>query len=69
MVIHNLQTEFRLLVAIIHTKDSKNIYICAHIGRLHREISMHVCLCTIVAFGFVRFPIFSYTLYAAAQHI
>ena len=29
MVIHNLQSEFRLQVAIVHTRDSKNILICA----------------------------------------
>ena len=29
MAIHNLQTEFRLLIAIVYTRDSNNIEICA----------------------------------------
>ena len=44
MVINNLQTEFRLLVAIVHTRDSNNIAICAQVPRLHREIFMRACM-------------------------
>ena len=33
ILIHNLQTEFRLLVATVHKRDSKNIKICAEIAR------------------------------------
>ena len=37
MVIHNLQTEFRLLIAIVYTTDSKNISICRQVTRLDRH--------------------------------
>ena len=63
MVIHNLQTEFRLLVANVHTRHSKNIVICAQIERLDRDILMPVCVCRISAFGSVRFPLCRYTLF------
>ena len=44
MVIHNLQTEFRLLVTIVHTRDSKNIVITSfsQVPHLHREIFTRV---------------------------
>ena len=35
MVIHNSQTEFRLLVTIVHTRDFENVLICAQITRLY----------------------------------
>ena len=55
MVIHNLQTEFRLICDIVHTRDYKNIYICAQITPLHRKIFIRVCACTIPALGSVGF--------------
>ena len=57
MVIHILQIEFRLLFDTVHASDSKNILICAQVPRLHREIFMRVCVCTIPAFGSVCFPL------------
>ena len=42
MVIHDLQTEFRLLIAIIHMTNSNNIVICAQIARVDRDIFMRV---------------------------
>ena len=64
MVIHNLQAEFRLLIAIVHTRVSKNIVICAEIARLNREIFMRVCVRTIRWF-------FHYvnTLYKVKQNV
>ena len=44
MMIHNSQTEFRLLDAIVHKRDSKNNYICAQVSRLSREMFMRVCV-------------------------
>ena len=42
-MIHNLPTEFRLQVAIVHTRDFKYIVmIFAQIARLDREILMRV---------------------------
>ena len=61
-MIHNLQTEFNLLIAIVHTRDPKNIVICAQITRLDRKILMRVCVCTIPLFGSVGFPLCQYTL-------
>ena len=46
MVIHNLRTNFSLLIAIVHTRDSKNIQICGQVDRLHKEICMRVWVCT-----------------------
>ena len=57
MVIHNLQTDFCLLIATVHTRDFKHIVISADIARLDREIFICVCVCTIPAFGFVGFPL------------
>ena len=42
MLIHNLQTEFRLLAAIVHKRDLKNIPICAQMPRLHRNIFIRI---------------------------
>ena len=56
-MIHHLQTYFRLLFAIVLTRDSKNILICAQIARFHRDKK------TIPAFGSVHFPLSRYTLY------
>ena len=42
MVIHNFQTEFRFLVAIVHTRDSKNNVICAQAPRLYIDIFMRM---------------------------
>ena len=56
MVIHNLQAEFRLLIALAYTRDSEDIVIFAQLPRLFGEIFIHVCVCTIPAFGSVRFP-------------
>ena len=66
MMIHNLQTEFRLLVAIVHTRDSKNIVICTEVPHFHREIFMRACVCMILAFGTVRFPLCQYTLWVCS---
>ena len=61
MAIHYLQTQFCLLVSIVHMRDFKNILICAQIPRLHTDIFMCVCVCTIPAFRSVRFPLCRYT--------
>ena len=60
MVIHNIQTKLRLIVAIVHTSDSKNLQICAHIGRFHRK-KLHACVRMYDTC--VRFPLCRYTLY------
>ena len=44
MPIHNLQTEFHLLVAIVHKEDFRNILICAQMPRLHIDIFMRLHL-------------------------
>ena len=36
MQIHNLQTQFRLLVAIVYKRDFNNNLICAQIAHLHK---------------------------------
>ena len=53
MVIHDLQAYFRLLVAIVHTTDLKNI--------LHYLTQKFHSLADSV-FGSVRFPLCRYTL-------
>ena len=68
MEIHILQIEFHLLVDTVHARDSKNIVICAQVPFLHREIFMHVCVCTIPAFGSDRFPL-SIHLEGEGMHI
>ena len=69
MVIHNLQTECSLKVAIVHTRDSKNIYICAEIASLHIDILMRVGACTMPAFGIVCFPHCQYTLFSRTADV
>ena len=50
MVNHNLQTEFRLLIAIINTRDSKNIVICAQVARLDGHFHTRGRIFTITTF-------------------
>ena len=58
MVIHNLQTKFRLLLAIVHKGNFKNILICAQIPRLRADIFMPVYVCMYVRF-LLSNPLFS----------
>ena len=54
MVIHSLQKQFNLLVAVIHTRDLKNISII--VGKPIIQQKYFHSLADL-GFGFVRFPL------------
>ena len=63
MVINNLQAKFCLLTAYVPKRAFENCMICAEMRRQRTDNFMRVCVCLILAVGFVGFPLFRYNLY------